>query len=486
MAGQPDDSNVIPGDGPGAGYVKLSGIIALAAYLLSLNLFIIWQLHALWPSCDLDLQAQPSTSSTPTTPPADTHRTGKPDAVTEGSAGQSSPLKVDRLDPTSGSTAGGESVTLGGTGFKAGATVHFANAPALEVAVASPSKITAITPAHAAEKVDVKVTNPGGSSDTLRGGYAYGTATVQGQTTANPAPIVKVTSISPKSGDIAGGTPVEITGEGFLENPTVTIGESPAAEVQTKSTTLIIAKTPAHAAGAADVIVTNQDKSSGKLLAGYIYEACLAQCRSRLLLLVLLAGALGGCFHALRSLWMFVGNRSLKQSWVLMYLFLPINGAALAFIFFIIISAGSGFFSEPKNSNSCFWIIGIAALVGMFSQQAAEKLKKIAESLFTTVPPKADQLPGGSQNSRGLSVTSIEPAHGPVNGGTTVKITGTGFTDKSSVTFGGAAGINFTFASSSLISVDTPPGNQAGPVDVTVSDSGSTANAVKPAGYNYN
>lgn len=484
MAGQPDDSNVTPGDGPGAGYVKLPGIIALAAYLLFLNLFILWQLQALWPSCEIDVQAQPSATSTPTTPPSDTHRTGKPDAVTGGSAGQSSALKVDRLDPTSGSTTGGESVTVGGTGFKAGATVHFANAPALKVAVASPSKITAITPAHAAaEKVDVKVTNQDGSSDTLRGGYSYGAATVQGQTTANPAVTVKVTSISPKSGDIAGGTPVEITGEGFLENPTVTIGESPATEVQTKSTTLIVAKTPAHAAGAADVIVTNQDKSSDKLLAGYVYDACLAKCRSRLLLLVLLAGALGGCFHALRSLWMFVGNCSLKQSWALMYLFLPVNGAALAFIFFIVISAGSGFFTQPKSSNSCFWIIGIAALVGMFSQQAAEKLKKIAESLFTPVPPTTGQLPGGGQPSGGLSVTSIKPPHGSV--GTPVEITGTGFTDKTTVTFGSAAGDNIKFVSSSSISVNAPAGNQPGPVDVTVTDPGSTAKAVKPAGYTY-
>jgi hypothetical protein len=475
MNNQPNDPNVTPGDGPGAGYVGLPGIIALAAYLLVLTFFLIWQLKTLWPNCD----ATSSSASTSSAPATNTPHTGSPDAVTGGPAGQSSALKLDRIDPSSGPPAGGEGVTLTGTEFKTGATVSFGADAAQKPTVVSPSKITASTPPHAKpEKVDVKVTNPDGSNTILPGGYTYGPAIPQTQTTTNPATTVKVTSVSPKSGDIAGGAQVQIKGDGFLDKPTVKFGDS-LAEAQWKGATSIDAKTPAHAEGAVDVIVINTDNSSGTLPAGYTYDSCLTQCRSRLLLLVLLAGALGGCFHALRSLWMFVGNRSLKWSWTLMYVVLPINGAVLAFIFFIIISAGSGFFSQPQGSNSCFWIIGIAALVGLFSQQAAEKLKKIAEAFFTTVPPKAESLSGG------LSVTSIDPAEGHVAEETPVKITGTGFTDKSTVTFGGIAGTNFKFTSPSLISINAPKGAQTGPVDVIVTDPGSTAKAIKKAGYTY-
>lgn len=259
----------------------------------------------------------------------------------------------------------------------------------------------------------------------------------------------------------------------------MTFGGVPAIDVQRKGATLITAKTPAHAEGAVDVVVTNTDKTTGTLKAGYLYASCTGLCRSQLLVLVLLAGALGGCFHALRSLWMFVGNRDLKQSWVLMYVCLPLNGAALAFIFFILISAGSGFFSEPKGSNACFWIIGIAALVGLSSQQAAETLKKIAEAVFTTVPKKADSLQAA------ISVISVDPAQGPLAGLPGVKITGSGFTKQSVVAFGPSPGTNLQFVSSSSLVVDAPPATQAGAVDVTVTDTGSKAKGAKPKGFTY-
>jgi hypothetical protein len=39
----------------------------------------------------------------------------------------------------------------------------------------------------------------------------------------------------------------------------------------------------------------------------------------RLFVIVLLAGALGGMVHTLRSLYWYVGNRNLRYSWLLMY-----------------------------------------------------------------------------------------------------------------------------------------------------------------------
>jgi hypothetical protein len=53
----------------------------------------------------------------------------------------------------------------------------------------------------------------------------------------------------------------------------------------------------------------------------------------RLLLLVILGGALGTLVHSLHSVYWYVGNRSLVMSWMAMYFMLPFAGSALALSF---------------------------------------------------------------------------------------------------------------------------------------------------------
>ena len=86
---------------------------------------------------------------------------------------------------------------------------------------------------------------------------------------SNPAPTVG--AISPHSGTTAGGTPVTITGTGFLAGATVKVGGSSATGVTVVSSTSITATTPAHSAGSASVVVTNTDSQSGTLSNGYTY-----------------------------------------------------------------------------------------------------------------------------------------------------------------------------------------------------------------------
>ncbi len=65
-----------------------------------------------------------------------------------------------------------------------------------------------------------------------------------------------VTSISPASGPIAGGTSVTITGTGFTGATGVTIGGAPATNVIVVNATTITCTTPAGTAGARSVVVT--------------------------------------------------------------------------------------------------------------------------------------------------------------------------------------------------------------------------------------
>lgn len=63
---------------------------------------------------------------------------------------------------------------LTGTGFLPGAVVTFGGVPGTDVAVLdSSTRLSVVTPAHAAGTVDVVVTNSDGRSATLTEGYLF-------------------------------------------------------------------------------------------------------------------------------------------------------------------------------------------------------------------------------------------------------------------------------------------------------------------------
>jgi uncharacterized membrane protein len=73
------------------------------------------------------------------------------------------------------------------------------------------------------------------------------------------------------------------------------------------------------------------------------------------------------------------------------------------------------------------------------------------------------------------SVSKVSPASGPVAGGTSVTITGTGFTGATGVSFGGTAASNFTVGSDTQITAISPAGS--GTVTLTVTTPNGTASA---------
>lgn len=149
---------------------------------------------------------------------------------------------ISSIFPTSGPTAGGTTVIISGSDFQNGASVLFGSTPAASVNVTSSSSISVVTPAHGAGAVTVTVTNPDAQSATSTFTYT--------------APPLAVTDVSPTTGPIAGGTQITITGVSFQNGATVTVGGTAATNVNVVSGTTITATTPAHAAGAVDVVVT--------------------------------------------------------------------------------------------------------------------------------------------------------------------------------------------------------------------------------------
>ena len=81
-----------------------------------------------------------------------------------------------------------------------------------------------------------------------------------------------MSAITPNSGTSSGGTAVTISGTGFAAGATVSLGGTAASNVSVVSSSSITATTPAHAAGAVNVVVTNSDGQSGTLTGGYKYK----------------------------------------------------------------------------------------------------------------------------------------------------------------------------------------------------------------------
>lgn len=82
-------------------------------------------------------------------------------------------ISISGIVPNAGATAGGTSVTISGSNFQSGATITFDGISATDIIFVDSGTLTAKTPAHAAGSVDVLVTNPDLTSDTLVSGYTY-------------------------------------------------------------------------------------------------------------------------------------------------------------------------------------------------------------------------------------------------------------------------------------------------------------------------
>jgi uncharacterized repeat protein (TIGR03803 family) len=150
---------------------------------------------------------------------------------------------VTGLSPSIGPTTGGAVVTVYGAGFTGATAVEFGSTDATSFTVTSDTQITAIDPAGTGV-VDVTVTTPlgGTSANSAADLFTY---------VAPPT----VTSLSPTTGPVSGGTSVVITGTGFTGATAVHFGATNATSFTVTSDTQITATSPAGG-GIVDVTVT--------------------------------------------------------------------------------------------------------------------------------------------------------------------------------------------------------------------------------------
>lgn len=324
------------------------------------------------------------------------------------------------VSPSSGATAGGTSVTISGTGFVSGAAVRFGSTLATNVVVSSSTRITAVAPARSAGAVSVQVTNPDGQSGTRANAFTY---------LAPSAPAVS--SVSPSSGTTGGGTPVTITGSGFVSGATVRFGSTLATNVVVSSSTRITAVTPARAAGTVSVQVTNPDGQSGARSNAFTYQKTSSPAVSTV---SPSSGPLGGGTSVTIT-----GSN-----------FLP--GAKVAF--------GS------KNATSVN-VVNSSRIVAVAPSASA------VGSVTVTVT-NTDNSSGQKANAFAYlgepAITGVSPDVGSVLGGTEITITGTNFASGATVTVGGTAATHVQVVSGTRITARTPA-HAAGTVAVRVENS---------------
>lgn len=189
---------------------------------------------------------------------------------------------------------------------------------------------------------------------------------------------------------------------------------------------------------------------------------------------VALAGVIGAMLHGLRSLSFYVGERYLFRSWIAYYILLPIVGGLLATVVYLVLRAGLLPGQTSSSQPNPYGITAIAALVGMFSAQAAEKLKAVFEILFTKVQPGSQSAadatsPTSSESAADATsptITGLDPPQGPV--GTPVAISGDNLSSVTGVAFTGAEAPGFEIHSASQLTVSVPDGATTGPVTLRV------------------
>lgn len=269
---------------------------------------------------------------------------------------------------------------------------------------------------------------------------ATGGASIGAQSTAvlqitDSTVIPIITSISPPAGPVTGGTAVTITGGNFVGTPSVTFGGLACTSVVVVNSTTITCVTPAHTAGTVEVIVTtvNGSNTTTGTQNDYVYT--------------------GGPTVTLLN---------------------PNTGPATGNT--IVTITGTGFTASGMT-------VKFGAVTAVFTYIDATTIIAVAPAQSAGTVDVTVTTPGGTSpntaadnytytGSAAPVVTSVSPASGPI--GTTITITGTGFTGATSVTVGGVSA-SFTVVLSTQITATVPAGTPAGVVDVRVTGPGGTS-----------
>lgn len=173
------------------------------------------------------------------------------------------PPNLAVVSPNSGTTSGGQTITLGGSGFYPGMTVTIGGVACGSVNVANTSTATCVTGASAAGPQNVQISVLGDTS-TLNNAYTY---------RARPT----ISSVTPDNGSTAGGTDVVITGTNFYTGTVARFGgvncTTTVLPACTVNCVTLECKAPARTAGVVNIVINNPDGQISTETVQYTYNS---------------------------------------------------------------------------------------------------------------------------------------------------------------------------------------------------------------------
>lgn len=382
---------------------------------------------------DADVGVAPDADAVDAAPGADDAAPPTDDAALPPEA-----LSINSLIPNRGAAEGGTELRIIGTGFVTGMSFLFGGNFCADVLIESPNRARCTTPPGMAGAVDVlaldEVEMIDGSIERrqalLAGGFTYFEQ-------------VRLDSVTPARIPLRGGLTVVLRGAGLIEGTRVEIGGERAANVTVQPDGTLTAIAPAGAAGPADVLVSNFNGMDALPGGVFYYEDLTVTAIDPPV------GPLQGGLDAVLQ-----GSGLVRDSRVTF-------GAAPA---------------EVQDGGDDHRTLTVA-VPGTDAPGAVDVIVDNDNGQFT--------VPGGFlyyDADRGdFGVVGVAPASGPVEGGATVFVAGSGFSAQSTVSFDGRA-IACDFVDAHRLRCTTPPG-LVGPVDVQVQDGGSDATLAD--GYTY-
>jgi hypothetical protein len=424
--------------------------------------------------------------------------------------------QIITFEPSASGSAGGQIVSLFGNALDSVTAVNFGIQPALVFSAYAVtgqptynSRIDAVAPPGEGTAV-ISVTSAGGSTSTLPGSFAW----------VDPTAVAMVTSVSPFSGGV--GTPVTILGNGFSGAIAVNFGAT-LADFEVLSNSQILAWAPLHANGLVDVTVTAPGGTSSASIADQFTFIPLKPPKPAPLSLTPNYGSVaGGTFVTLlgsgftnATAVSFGGQAAqfdvLSDGKIIAVSPPAAGGTAQAVDILITTPIGISTAVPPDG----FTYVALPAVAQLTPSQApylGGTEVVIAGSGFSganavlfgvtpaiyqvwsdgvvtaTAPPGIGVVQVAVRTTRGVSaagsasqftyaaipaVAQLTPQSGPSAGGTSVAISGQGFTGATTVAFGGIVAPAFTVNSDTQITAISPPG--VGVVDVTVTTTGGVS-----------
>ncbi|MFO7152183.1 MAG: IPT/TIG domain-containing protein, partial [Bacillota bacterium] len=338
--------------------------------------------------------------------------------------------RITGIAPSKGPSAGGTLVTIEGVDFRPGLRVFFGLTEAAvekleddqgrtpdEEGFTSGVKVTVTAPAGTPGKVDVRVVNPDGAVALLKNGYEY--LNVTGQ--------ILLESIDPTEGAVSGGTPFMIKGSGFVNPVKVYFGGVEAVGAVAVNSETITGRTPKNTPGKKDVVVLNGNGLSAALRDGFEYKV--------------------------------------PEKYPKITSIEPNRGPAYGGITVEI-------YGENFQDNAKVYI----------GENRAEVTSVDSGKITIILPPGSlgpkdvivinpdtglDVLEEGFTYVTYPRITKVEPAEGPVDGGTEITISGEYFSQGARVFIGGKAAEDVRVVDDKTIKAKTPA-HTAGYKDVTV------------------